>query len=77
MRAITVYRVDYGRKTKDPIGTVFEKRKTERAHNYHDLLRLARRLFALDTADALHIVINVRRAREAIPPVRTMDYAAG
>jgi len=77
MRAVTVYRVDYGRKTKDPIGTVLEKRKTERAHNYYDLLRLARRLFALDTADALHIVIDVRHAREAILPVRTMDYAAG
>jgi len=30
MRAVTVYRVDYRRKTKDPIGTVLEKRKTER-----------------------------------------------
>lgn len=37
MREVTVYRVDYGRKTKDPIGTVLEKRKTERAHNYHAL----------------------------------------
>jgi hypothetical protein len=27
MRAVTVYRVDYGRKTKNPIGTVLEKRK--------------------------------------------------
>ena len=77
MRAVTVYRVDYGRKTKDPIGAVMEKRKTDRAHNYHDLLRLARRLFALDTADALHIVIDVRHAREAILPERTMDCSAG
>ena len=73
MQAVTVYRVDYGRKTKDPIGTVLEKRKTERAHNYHDLLRLARRLFALDTADSLHIVIDVRHARGGIPPERTRD----
>ena len=64
MRAVTVYRVDYGRKTKDPIGTVLEKRTTERAHNYHDLLRLARRLFALDMEDAVHIVIDVRQARQ-------------
>ena len=76
MRAVTVYRVDYGRKTKEPIGTALEKRKTERAHNYHDLLRLERRLFALDTADALHIVIDVRHAREAILPERTRDCAA-
>ena len=68
MRAVTVYRVDYGRKTKDPIGTVLEKRKTERAHNYHDLLRLARRLFALDTADADHVLIDVGQARQAYLP---------
>ena len=30
MRAVTVYRVDFGWKTKDPIGAVLEKRKTER-----------------------------------------------
>ena len=76
MLEVAVYRGDYGRKIKDPIGTVFEKRKTERAHNYHDLLRLARRLFALDTADALHLVIDVRHAREAILPERTRDCAA-
>ncbi|MGE5285439.1 MAG: hypothetical protein ACM3OG_10770 [Actinomycetota bacterium] len=77
MRVVTVYRVDYDRKTKDPIGTVLEKRKTERGHNYDDLLRLARRLFAWDTADALHILIDLRHAREAILPERTMDAAAG
>ncbi len=76
MRAVTVYRVDFGRKTKVPIGTVLEKRKTERAHNYHDLLRLARRLFALDTADALHIVIDVRHARQAYLPELTSHYSA-
>jgi hypothetical protein len=74
MRAVTVYRVDYGRKTKDPIGAVLEKRKTERAHNYHDLLRLARRLFALDTADALHIVIDVSQARGATFPDRRGSF---
>jgi hypothetical protein len=70
MRAVTVYRVDYDRKTRDPIGTVLEKRTTERAHNYHDLLRLARRLFAWDTADALHIIIDVSHVRGAIFPDR-------
>jgi len=77
MRAVTVYRVDYGRKTKDPIGVVLEKRKTERVHNYHDLLRLARRLFASDTADALLIDIDVRQARWASLPERTSDCSAG
>jgi hypothetical protein len=77
MRAVTVYRLDYGRKTKEPIGVVLEKRKTERVNNYNDLLRLARRLFALDTADAAHIVIDVSQARRSILPEPTRDSLAG
>ena len=77
MRAVTVYRVDYGRKTKDPVGVVFEMRKTERANNYNDLLRLARRLFAVDTSDAVHIVIDVSHSRRTTLPERTRDCSAG
>ena len=75
MRAITVYRVDYGRRTKEPIGVVMENRKTERTNNYNDLLRLARRLFANDTADSVHIVIDMSQARKAYLPERTRDCA--
>jgi hypothetical protein len=64
MRAVTVYRMDYGRMIKDPVGVVLERRKTERTNNYNDLLRLAQRLFALDMEDATHIVIDVRQARQ-------------
>ncbi|MCR4310708.1 MAG: hypothetical protein NUW14_11955 [Deltaproteobacteria bacterium] len=77
MRAVTVYRVDSGRKTKDPIGVVLEKRKTERANNHNDLLRMARRLFASDTADAVHIIIDVNHARRASLPEVTSDCSAG
>jgi len=77
MRAVTVYRLDYGRKTKEPIGVVLEKRKTERVNNYNDLLRLARRLFALNTADAVHIVIDVGQARREILLELTRDCSAG
>ena len=49
---------------------------TERAHNYHELLRLARGLFALDTADALHIIIDVSQARPAYLPERTRNISA-
>jgi hypothetical protein len=76
MRAITVYRVDYGRRTKEPIGVVMENRKTERTNNYNDLLRLARRLFANDTADSVHIVIDMGQARQAYLPERTRDISA-
>ena len=62
MRAVTVYRVDFGWKTKVPIGTVLEQRRTERANNNYDLLRLARKLFAVDRVDSFNIVIDVSQA---------------
>ncbi len=76
MRVVTVYRVDYARKTKLPIGVVLERRETERLHNYQDMLRLARRLFALDMADTGNIVIDVSSVRRTFPE-RTRDCAAG
>ena len=77
MRAVTVYRMDFTRKTKDPIGVVFEKRKSERAGNHYDLLRLARRLFAVDMADAVHIALDPSDGRRAIFPERTSECPAG
>ncbi len=77
MRAVTVYRVDYGRRTKVPIGIVLENRKTERTNNYNDLLRLARKLFAFDTADSVHILIDMSQARQAYLPERTRVSSAG
>jgi hypothetical protein len=74
MRAVNVYRVDYRRKTKDPIGVVFVKR--ERENNYNGLLQQARRLFALDTMDAVHIVIDVSQARQACLPEMTRECSA-
>ena len=73
MRAITVYRMDYTMKTKYPLGVVLEQRKTERVNNYNDLLRLARRTFALDTADANNIIIDVSQARRAYLPEQARD----
>ena len=77
MRPITVYRVDYARKTQYPIGVVLEQQKKERGENYKDLLRLARKTFALDTADAVRIVIDVSQARWTYLPAETMDCWAG
>ncbi len=77
MRAVSVYRVDYGRKTKTPVGVVLEQRKTERGSNHMDLLRLARRLFASDTADSVHISIDMSQARPATLRERTRDCSAG
>ncbi|MBE0568788.1 MAG: hypothetical protein IH577_03835 [Deltaproteobacteria bacterium] len=77
MRAITVYRVDYARKAKYPVGVVLEQRQMERGENYKDLLRLARMTFALDTADAVHIVIDASQARRPYLPEQTRDCSAG
>jgi hypothetical protein len=64
MRAVTVYRLDdssnYSYHTRHPIGSVLELRIYERVNNDIDLLRLARRLFVSETADASHIVIGMR-----------------
>ena len=77
MRAVTVYRLDFGSntgyRTRHPIGVVLELRKQERVNNYNDLLRLARRLFALNAADAAHIVIDVSQARQAYLPELTRE----
>jgi hypothetical protein len=77
MRAVTVYRVDYARKTRYAVGVVLEQRKTERGNNYKDLLRLARQLFALDTADSVHIIFDVNHTRRAYLPEETMGCWAG
>jgi len=57
MRAVTVYRLDdssnFSYHTRHHIGSVLELRIYERENNYKDLLRLARRLFANDTADGV------------------------
>ena len=54
-----------------------ELRIYERANNYKDLLRLARRLFALDTADAEHVLIDVGQGRQAYLPGLTGNCSAG
>ena len=81
MRAVTFYRLDYGSnagyRTRHPVGSVFELRNHERVNNYNDLLRLARRLFVLDTADIVHVVIDVSQTRRAIPPESTNERSAG
>jgi len=72
MRAVTVYRLDYdsntGYRARHPIGAVLELRNYERVDNNKELLRMARRLFALDSEDAVRIVIDVDPTRRAYLP---------
>ena len=81
MRAVTVYRLEdvsnFSYHTRHPIGSVLEMRIYERVNNYKDLLRLARRIFALDTADAVHVLIDVGQGRHAYLPELTRDFSVG
>jgi len=58
MRNVTVYRVDYVRKMKVPIGMVVERRVKERGDNIIGLLRLARKAFSTSTEEAFHIAVD-------------------
>ena len=58
MRNVTVYRVDYVRKMKVPIGLVVERRVKERGDNIIGLLRLARKTFSSSPEEALHIAVD-------------------
>jgi len=55
MRTVTVYRVDYVKKARVPIGEVQERRKKDRGGNLLGLLRLARKTYGTDPDDAIHI----------------------
>ncbi len=65
-----------GYRTRHPIGSVLELRISERVNNYNDLLRLARRTFALDTADAVHVLIDVGQGRPAYLPELARECSA-
>jgi len=58
MRNVTVYQVDYVRKTKVPIGSVMERRAKERGGNMIGLLRLARKAYSSSPEEALRIAVE-------------------
>lgn len=58
MKTFIVYRVDYVHGSKIPVGTVTERRMTERGANFFDLLQLARKRFAESPMDAYRITLG-------------------
>lgn len=58
MENVPVYRVDYVKKTKVPIGWVVERRGKERGNNLIGLLRLARKAFADGPQESLQITVE-------------------
>jgi hypothetical protein len=57
VKAYTVYRYDYIRDVKEPIGKVIERRSKDRRNNIEALLKLAQRLYSTSSLDS-HIVIT-------------------
>ncbi len=63
MKSVSVYRVDYVRKTKERIGTVVERRLRERGDNLAGLLGLARRTFADSPQEAFLTALDALEFR--------------
>jgi len=64
MNSVTVYQVDYARKTRVPIGKVKERRRKERGDNLIGLHRLARKAYSATPEEALYIAVDGKEARE-------------
>jgi hypothetical protein len=56
VRNYTVYRFDYIRNVREPVGKLMERRRTERRNNVEDLLRLAQKLYSTSSLES-HVVI--------------------
>ena len=77
MRTVTVYRVDYVKKTRVPIGGVQERRRKDRGGNLLALLRLARKIYGNGPEDAIHIVVERREAWWAWMPPNAVIHNSG
>jgi hypothetical protein len=65
MRPVSVYRVDYVKKTKVRLGTVVERRTRERGDNLLGLLHLARISFASSPQEAFLTTLDWQEAKLA------------
>jgi len=57
VKTYTVYRYDYIRQVREPIGMVLERRKGDRGNNIEGLLKLAQRIYQTSPLDS-HLVIS-------------------
>ena len=58
--SVTIYLVDYVRKTRIPIGSLEERRKGDRGDNKTGLLKLARKRYAKTPDVAFRICLGIR-----------------
>lgn len=75
MKLVSVYRVNYAKKSRVLVGTVIERRKEERGDNMIGLLRLAREKFAASPEEAFFIALDRQEAKysrgtggQSLPP---------
>lgn len=57
MKNYMVYRFDYNRQMREPVGKLMERRIKDRGNNTEALLRLAQKIFSTSSLDS-HIVIT-------------------
>ena len=57
MKTYTVYRFDYIRLVREPVGELVERRSKDRGNNTEGLLRLAQRLYSTSSLDS-HLIIT-------------------
>ena len=57
-KIFTVYRMNFEKSTKEPIGKIVERRKSSRLTNQIGLLQLARKQFSSSTDEALRIGVS-------------------
>ena len=65
MTPVTVYRIDYVKKTKVKVGTIFERRRKDRGDNLRGLLFLAKRSFASSPQEAFLTALDLEEAKTA------------
>ena len=57
MKIYAVYRFDYNRQVREPIGMLLERRKEDRGNNISSLLKLAQKLYSRSSLDS-HVFIS-------------------
>ena len=57
MKTYTVYRYDYLRQVREPVGELVERRSKDRGNNTEALLRLAQRIYSTSSLES-HLIIT-------------------
>jgi hypothetical protein len=56
VKVFTVYRYDYNRQVREPIGMVLERRKGDRGNDIKGLLKLAQKIYPTSSLDSCLVI---------------------